>query len=145
MLVDQDISVSSATLVHIGDSLVDIVHRPSFRPSLDLVVTGKLQHLRDSGCRGSDGRSTEVDVACKVSSDRALGIYEHTHNKDERRDLGNTVGLGRSNGHEVATGPKEGEVISQWHIGLVCHVSRQPRNAVLNVLLVEMIKSRDLR
>ena len=63
MFVHQHISVSSSTLVHVGNSLVDIIHCPSLGPSLDTVVTGKLEHLGDSSGRGSDSRSTEVDVA----------------------------------------------------------------------------------
>ena len=42
-----------------------------------------------------------------------------THDEDERRDLGDAVGLGSSNGNEVTTGSEKGEVISQRHIGLV--------------------------
>ena len=46
-----------------------------------------------------------------------------THDENERRDLGDTVGLGSSNGDEVTTWSEEGEVISQRHIGLVYNVS----------------------
>jgi hypothetical protein len=63
VLVYQDVSVSSTTLVHVGDSLVDIIHRPSLGPSLDTVVTGKLEHLGNGGSRRSDSGSTKVDVA----------------------------------------------------------------------------------
>jgi hypothetical protein len=48
--------------VHVGDSLVDVIHCPSLGPSLDFVVAGKLQHLGDGCGRGTDGRSSEVDV-----------------------------------------------------------------------------------
>lgn len=42
-----------------------------------------------------------------------------THDEHERRDLGDTVGLGSSNGDKVTTGSKEREVVCQWHIGLI--------------------------
>ena len=67
VLIHQHISVSSTTLVHVGDSLVDVVHCPSLSPGLDLVVAGKLQHLGNGCGGGTDGRSSEVDVTCHVS------------------------------------------------------------------------------
>lgn len=67
VLVDQDVSVSSTAVVHVGDSLVDVVHGPSLGPSLDLVITGKLQHLGDGGGRRSNSGSTVVDVTYIVS------------------------------------------------------------------------------
>ena len=47
-----------------------------------------------------------------------------THDEDEGRDLWDTVSLGCSDGDKVTTGSEEGEVVGQWHIGLVCDVSR---------------------
>ena len=53
--------------MHVGNSLVDVVHGPSLGPSLDVMVTGKLQHLGNGGGRRSNGGSTIVDVAYNVS------------------------------------------------------------------------------
>ena len=46
-----------------------------------------------------------------------------THEEDEGRDLWDTVSLGCSDGDKVTTGSEEGEVVCQWHIGLVYYIS----------------------
>ena len=42
-----------------------------------------------------------------------------THDEDKRRDLGDTVGLGCSDGDKVSTGSEEGQVVGKRHLGVV--------------------------
>ena len=47
LLVDEDVSVSNVSLVHLGDDLVDVVELSLLDPRVDLLLGGEFEHLAD--------------------------------------------------------------------------------------------------
>jgi hypothetical protein len=47
LLVDEDVSVSNVTLVHLGNDLVDIVELSLLDPGVDVLLGGEFEHLTD--------------------------------------------------------------------------------------------------
>jgi hypothetical protein len=79
VLVDQNISVPSPTLVHIRYSLVYVVHGPFLGPGLDSMVARELEHLGDSGGWGSDSGTSEVYITYNVGSFLETSGKERTY------------------------------------------------------------------
>lgn len=65
LLINQNISISRLTIVHINNSLISILHWNIIIPSLNMLLGEKCQHILDfmwgTNERGTNGKFLEED------------------------------------------------------------------------------------
>ena len=99
-LVDQDVSISRLSCIHVYHCFVRILHRPRLNPRFDPLLRRQLQHLLNL-VRSTDSASADLAALC----DQREGV-ECWHAIFGRADL-----------NECAVGAEERQILFEWHVG----------------------------
>ena len=98
LLVDQHIPISRPTLLHVHDDLISVLQAPQLNPRLDVLLSGKPQHLLDLPRRAN----------------AAAGKLRILSDERERREA-RQIALGRAHLHEDGAVREQREVAVERH------------------------------